>query len=203
LKDFKRYFVDNISNNLKIEVFEEGNNDVLYSKLEDKLAKGDLINSGNTYEEEDFGFIKKPGQMFVYVVVPDYVLKSPTNNDYFKFDSHKIGIDISLDSNFPRLMNYPHTIENVEGPFYRIGERALCMGNYDYNFIDRFKDKGEAFAKLLVDARNVTLRGYGNYGGTPHRVLDRNNFFHRLISYEEAKKIGITNINTQTKKWMN
>jgi len=202
LGDFKKHFVNNSLLDLRINALEEEMADSsAYSRLKENIYKLNHANSSDNYDEGSFGFIRKSNSLYVYVNVPEHVLKAPFSNDYFRFDSHKVGIDMGMDRNYPYLLRQPHTIENVEGPFYRLGEHDLCMGNYSFSYIDSYRDKGKAFAKLLTDARNVTLRGYGNYGGTPHRSLSRDNFSHRIISYEDAKKIGITNINAQERKW--
>jgi hypothetical protein len=109
------------------------------------------------YHEGDFGFKKRGRELIVYVDVPSHVLRTPGTDNYYRFSAHKLGIIIGLCDGKPILEHNPFPLVNTAGPFY--GNSYLCMGDYSTGYFSRMKP-GKSFAKLLIDARNVVLRGY-------------------------------------------
>jgi hypothetical protein len=175
----------------------------LIDRLEDdcesfafKTEKTDAktICSKREHHEKDFGFIKGGNFITVYVDVPNYVLKSPHNHNLYLFSKHRLGIKIRFNdySKKPILMESPHSLSDIDGPFYG-GDRSLCMGSYTHGYFSRMLP-GKAFAKLLVDARNVVLHGYTSRCH-PRAYLDDDYFYSRRISPSELKrrKLPITN----------
>jgi len=139
---------------------------------------------------KEYGYRKKAdGTISVWVKVKDYVLKSPSNKEYYLFSGHRLAIDIGW-RNHAFLSEQPHPLESVSGPFYGGG---LCMGSYSFSFLER-EPSGRNFAKVLLDARNVVYRGYTPGCAPMHRLED---FHSHIISNERIarEKLDVTNVN--------
>jgi len=170
-----------------------------FARLKSARTDADVICKQKSYHEQDFGFESRDNRgLTVYVDIPEHVLKSPHNYKLYRFNRHKLGIIIGSESRLPKLLAGPHALTEVSGPFY--SRRALCMGSYGKSYMDNMK-RGRGFAKLLVDARNVILRGYMS-GQQPHHVLDDIHFATKKISVEEVKRkqLPITNVDYQPRR---
>jgi len=203
LADLKQDYSDAVVRGLSLKALREGLRDSReFRELKAKRDDIDLLCRRDEYHEKDFGFRKRDGKIVVYVDVPEYVLRSPHNRSYYRFDAHKLGIELSLDYDNVILPNGPFSLGYEEGPFYS-SSGSLCMGNYSCSYLERggAGEKGRAFAKLLIDARNVVLRGYRSSHVHPHHRLDQEDYSARRISKEEIKNRGlsITNINYQSR----
>lgn len=155
----------------------------------------DEICKMDSYHEQDFGFMKKNSyNAVVYVDVPDYALEDREEGGLYQFNGHRLGIEIGYEDDSIQLVANPFALRYVAGPFYG-GDNDLCMGDYSTGYFNRMA-KGKAFAKLLVDARNVVLKGYRR-GSNPRQSLS--GFSSRRISREEAERrcLEITNTNYQ------
>ncbi|MBR9705870.1 hypothetical protein GOV14_02430 [Candidatus Pacearchaeota archaeon] len=172
-----------------------------YQKLRTKEIDIAKYAGVNTYHEGEFGFEKAAdNKLLLYAKIPDYVLKSPGREAYYRFKGHKIALRLKWNSGYKNagLDRGPHKLSHVVGPFYDgSGSSGLCMGHYNHDYFDRM-DRGKAIAKYLLDARNVILHGYQK-GSNPYRSLSDSNFEDRRISLREIKKkkLPITNINYQ------
>ncbi len=217
IKGVKYALVENCSfRNLKNDFVMKKIRDFTIKTLKEHLIKSeefqrirqerqdiDKICMMDNYTEQDFGFIKdRESTLTIYVQVPDYVLKQPGGDNLYEFSGHRLGIKIGYghnsydNSSLPVLIKDPYALDLVSGPFYNGQGGGLCMGGYNYSFINNM-ERGKALAKLLVDARNVVLRGYQR-GRNPYHVLE--NYTNRRITPEQVKKRGleITNINYQS-----
>ena len=169
---------------------------ILEKKLENfilengiSLESEEKVASKPQYHEGDFGFRKSRRDLTVYVDVPDYVLRNPITNNYYKFSAHKLGVVISWSGGKPVLKHNPFPLVRTAGPFY--GDSYLCMGSYSTGYFGRM-EPGKAFAKLLIDARNVVLRGYT---ANCHPIYSLEEFGDRRISpsYVKSKDLQVTN----------
>jgi hypothetical protein len=185
-EEYKEFRESAIKKEIRAIRFSESKNDnnQIYKKRE--------------YHEKDFGFVNSKRELTVYVDVPEHVLRD-FDGRLYNFPGHRLGIKISYSSEYNKiqLLKSPYSLGRVSGPFYGWGS-DLCMGDYSMEYMERMS-KGQAFAKLLFDARNVVLHGY-----RPGRVTPRINlgdFTHRRISPAEVKRrnLPITNINYQTR----
>ncbi len=200
LNDLQEDIADRKLRELSLQALRENLKDSQeFQKLKAKRTDLSLLCKKKEYHEKDFGF-KKNGTSLVqvYVEIPEHVLQSPYNGNLYRFDGHKLGVNILHGTDGPRLEKWPYRMGHVSGPFYGDGG-SLCMGDYDSSFLENGMEKGKAFAKLLIDARNIVLRGYNRQGVHPHHGLNDNNFSSRIISMSEVKEKGlpITNINYQ------
>lgn len=201
------YPILELQRNFSAEIIRELSIEALKNKLKDtqefeefKKKRDDLETLCNKkeYHERDFGFKRYRNQnnlLFIYVDVPDYVLEDPSDKRLYQFSGHELGVTILLnDNNQPALNAGPFGPGGIAGPFY--GGGGLCMGGYSRGYFSNMPI-GKAFAKLLVDARNVVLHGYTERAGPYHPLY---NFSSRSISAEEVKRrnLPITNIQARS-----
>jgi hypothetical protein len=167
-----------------------------FRKLQEKFSDINILCGKDVYTEKDFGFQKNGSELYVFIEIPEHVLVNPDSGAHYRFNAHRLRIKLGTNerSNKPCLLEYAGPAGDVEGPFYN--GRSLCMGNYSFDYLNDCS--GKSFAKLLIDAKNVILRGY-NSGVGPHHRLNPEVYGHRAISMEEIKrrKLPITNINYQ------
>jgi len=197
LTDIKQIYASEVVRMLSIDALENklrGSSE--YERLKKQKSDLDDILKKVSFEEEDFGFIRREdNSVDVYVTVPEHVLKSPHDSYLYHFNSHKVALTLCNYEGNIQICNSPHALSAASGPFYPSGGRNLCMGSYSTNYFSEMA-KGKAIAKYLLDARNVVLHGYtGN--GRPHRYLNSEYFSSHRISAADVQRKGleITNAN--------
>ena len=146
------------------------------------------------YDAGTVGFKKHDGAYYVYVPVPEYVLKDPDTNKYYRFDKCRVAVKVKYDG---KRFNYgsPRVIDSYFHPFLpdsNCSWQSICMGNYNYSKLGMLDD-ASAIATLLSDARNVLLTGY-KLDCSPYHKLGE--YTSREISIEEIKKrkLPVTNV---------
>ncbi len=192
------------ANDKKIREFLQNNSD-----LESLVKK-------NEYREEDIGFIKRGDHYYVFLQVPQHVLKMPDNyqffnetyddsfsnektkkekrNRYYHFDKVRVAIKLFIDRG--KIQYYrPVTIERYSHPFTKgPGYGSICLGYYNFHNLTSL-EPCLAVATLLKDTKRTLLSGYVDAGTRPYRALEL--FGKRRLTLEEVKKrkLPITNIN--------
>jgi hypothetical protein len=139
-------------------------------KVVDEKTKGlGRFEGVENYEEEDFGFRLSGGHYFVYVKVPEFVMKCP----YAGVEHREV-----------RLETYYHSAESQVGVFIRYNGQLVNEGlRRYYPGSDRFDEfcigniklaqtgdsKGEVIAKNLLLMRKMLLTGHSAdwYKGAP------------------------------------
>ncbi|MBI5066291.1 hypothetical protein HZA97_08710 [Candidatus Woesearchaeota archaeon] len=191
---------------LKVKVAESKKvNEILGrdSKIKELLEK-------TIYEEEDFGFMKEGNHYYVFLKVPEHVLKMPDDyvyfngqrnkdkNKYYRFGETKIGVRIFFDG-LNTSEGQPRLLDNYTHPFTGGMNQHVCLGNYNYT-ATYMLEQGLNVVTLLKDTRRTMLSGYVSGGTKPINPLER--FEHKRISLEEIKKLKlpITNINLKKNK---
>jgi hypothetical protein len=195
IDEFQKRYAHALEKKITSGVLE---NEIRAIRFSESKNDNNQIYKKREYHEKDFGFVNSERELTVYVDVPEHVLRD-FDGRLYNFPGHRLGIKISYSSEYNKiqLLKSPYSLGRVSGPFYGWGS-DLCMGDYSMEYMERMS-KGQAFAKLLFDARNVVLHGY-----RPGRVTPRINlgdFTHRRISPAEVKRrnLPITNINYQTR----
>jgi len=197
-------FASEVIKRISVEALREKLKDSQeFQRLKAARSDIDLLCKRDSYHEQDFGFLRNSDRLIVYVDVPEHVLENPYTQDLYRFNSHRVGIQLSMleERRTPVIDTNPHSPDRAIGPFYSGYDGhnpSLCMGHYNTSYFNTMR-MGKAIAKYLVDARNVVLRGY-IVNCNPRRNLNKENFGQRRISREEVNRLGlpITNKGYQT-----
>lgn len=226
VNELKNKFYFELSKKVRIETLKTkaANDKKIREFLQNNSNLESLVNK-NEYREEDFGFIKYSDCYYVFLQVPQHVLKMPDNyqflnetyddyysnyhsnektkkekrNRYYHFDKVRVAIRLFIDQGKIQYCN-PITIERYSHPFTDgPGYSSICLGNYNYYDLKKL-EPDLAVATLLKDTKRTLLSGYVDGGTRPYRALE--SFGHRRLTLEEIKKrkLPITNINLGGKK---
>jgi hypothetical protein len=154
------------------------------------------------FDVGEVGFVKKNGTYYVYLQVPEFVLKDVKKyDDYYvsgklyHFKPCKVAVSV-VPSGTGYQVGNPVVIDTYVHPFLKGDDawQGICMGNYNWSRLESL-DPAAKIATVLSAARNVLLKGYTSTCG-PHHPLERN-YFH-AVSESEVQKKGwkITNVDS-------
>jgi succinate dehydrogenase flavin-adding protein (antitoxin of CptAB toxin-antitoxin module) len=201
-KDLERNYLESIHNEIKqaANYSKKLKNNISLSK-EEKLL--DIAKRTN-YEKNKLGFLvieksNKLEKFYIYIKVNPFVLKSPENGHYYKFEKCKVGVNLELRRNeveFDKpviIDKYSHPlIPNKNQP-----EQCICYGSASQRKqikedLDKFNGTGKKINYFLKAIGEPVVTG-GYYGDmSPHFKLTDENFGNQLITLEEIKKQGLS-----------
>jgi len=152
-----------------------------------------LINT-DKYEINGAGFEKKDGLYYAFITTPEYVLRSPHNDEYYKFSSAKIGVSIQAGYNGLEIGN-PIVMNSYKHPFLSdsCGMQSICLGDYNPSNAKRLPS-GHAVLTLLTKAQENLMMGYRT-GRNPYHALQGEYFRSKRISELEFKRSGLVCLN--------
>ncbi len=197
LSSLENNYMHALEQKIKETCLEE--NDILSEKVERIEREKELMK--NFLEKDEFckdnlGFAKEGSDYYVYVRIPEFVLKHPETGGLYHFNGCRVGVKITYRNDMIGFENTPRVLERYSHPFIKDSgslRQTICMGNYSYDNAVRGLDKAHAIVKLLSDAKQVITSGYLLGVGPHHKLEDMSR--HR-ISEEEVRDKGlqITNI---------
>ncbi|MGV8087387.1 MAG: hypothetical protein ACP5N1_07180 [Candidatus Woesearchaeota archaeon] len=161
---------------------------------EEKSQLSKLVNT-DKFEINGAGFEKIDGSYYVFITTPEYVLRSPHNDHYYKFGRAKIGLEIIARGYNNIEIREPCVLNRYKHPFLP-GDNAnqkICMGVYNTNSARRLSP-GQAVLTILTKAQENLMLGYKS-GGNPHNTLNESKFSSYRISDAEFRRSGLVCLN--------
>ncbi len=163
-------------------------------KIEEEKAQLSKLVNTDKFELNGAGFEKINGGYYVFITTPEFVLKSPHNNLYYKFGKAKIGLEISMNGNYVTIEE-PTVLNSYKHPFLR-GEctyQKICMGQYNTSVAKRLPP-GQAVLTILTKAQENLMMGYRT-GSNPHNTLTDAKFQSYKISKPDFERSGLVCLN--------
>lgn len=159
---------------------------------EEQLEK--LINT-NKYEINGAGFEKRSGEYYAYITTPEYILRSPHNNNYYKFPKAKVGVTIRASGRNSLTIGDPIVMNRYSHPFLSDSSsmQRLCMGNYSTSHARKL-NPGQAVLTLLTKAHENLMMGYRT-GSNPYKKLNNESFSNKKISEAQFRNSGLACLN--------
>ncbi len=172
----------------------------------------------DSYHEEESNYEDGEPSYWVFIQVPEHVLKMPEDekNDYsyynygrkdsedsvdqyFHFDPVRLAVRVYVGVNGKITYDaYPATVEDYEHPFSGSGRFSeICMGDYDRSKLSKLQE-GEAIARLLIDGRKTLTSGYVS-DVAPNIHLSELSQNAITLAEVKKRKLPITNININEK----
>lgn len=191
LQELENTYTKNLEKKIKLQSIEK------YEKqlqvMSETKAKSEAIKDILNKEEfsiGDIGFLKKDEGYYVYLKVPEYALKYPSEETYYKFSPCRVAARICKgEKGF--YSDDAKVIENYSHPFLssNCSWQKICLGGYSKHG----KDDAEKIADHLSTAKKVIMRGYVDEA-SPHHNLSF--FSSKIVSKKTLDKEGtpITNV---------
>lgn len=153
-----------------------------------------LVNA-NSFELNGAGFEIRSSDYYAFITTPEYVLKKPGSNIYYKFPSAKIGVMIKKAHGNAVSIGGPRVLNNYKHPFLSSNgsDQSICMGDYNTENARKLPP-GQAVLTLLTKAQENLLMGYKS-GKNPYHKLDDDYFGDRRITRAEYKRQKLVCLN--------
>ena len=195
------------------EVYKQVRLDALRKNLHQDKTLRDLIRNNEKFEdilkkreysEDGMGFVLNDEtypDYFVSLNIPAHVLKMPDIERYYYFTSAKVAVKIYINRQGEVAYDTPPIIlgnKFYEHP-YIMDSNKICLGRYSYDNRLKGLNRGEAIAKLLLDAKNTLVFGYFNEDNKNSRETLKQFENHR-ISYNEIVKRNLPITNSKIEK---
>ncbi len=208
-------FIETIET-LENQVLLEQSRDLRISALREHITPQDiasLIKDEHTalltlkdkkeYAEDNFGFLTRSRDTYVYLEVPAFAIKSQFDGNYYLFDKARIGFQVYSDGSSINYSERLVMIDNNNHPFNH-NERGswvkICIGRQ--SFPTSGKDRGEVIAKRLRRGQEMLMYGYTSRDYQRCYELrkecyscGRNHFSQNLTTEAKVKSLGVPIIN--------
>ena len=161
---------------------------------EEKSQLSKLVNT-DTFEINGAGFEKIGGSYYVFITTPEYVLKSPHDNNYYRFGKAKIGLEIISAGRNNIEIREPRVLNRYKHPFLSqySSNQQICMGQYKTESARSLRP-GQAVLTILTKAQENLMMGYKT-GSNPYNRLDYDHFSSHKISKQEFERSGLVCLN--------